>query len=130
MTKAKRSKPRVVAPEWRGFSGRLKYAIEVRQQEEPGLTQNRLAEMAGVDGGNLSKIVGGTKAAGATANTVILLARALRVRPNWLLTGEEPSGLGPPITHVQVPIAATSRAEETPKPSSSVRPSSPPRKAG
>lgn len=84
---------RVVAPEWRGFPGRLRYAIEQRMSEDPSLTQNKVGEKAGVDGGNLSRMLSGAKAAGVTANTVILLARALNVRPAWLLLGEEPSWL-------------------------------------
>jgi hypothetical protein len=81
---------RAIATEWRGFPGRLRYAISERQSENPALTQNKIAEAAGVDGGNL---LSGEKAGGVTANTVIMLARALRVHPAWLLLGQEPSGL-------------------------------------
>lgn len=93
MATRKKQSLREVAPEWRGFPGRLRYAIDQRIAEEPSLTQNKIGEKAGVDGGNLSKILSGVKAAGVTANTVIMLARALRVRPAWLLLGEEPSWL-------------------------------------
>lgn len=88
----KATKARVVAPEWRGFPGRLRFAIDQRQAENEELTQNQIAAAAGVDSGNLSKYLAGTKT-DVTASTVILLARALRVRPAWLLTGEEPTGL-------------------------------------
>jgi hypothetical protein len=110
MTARKAEPSRAVAPEWRGFPGRLRYAIDQRQAEDPGLTQNKVAEEAEVDSGNLSKMLSGEKAVGVTANTVIMLARALRVRPSWLLLGEEPSGLG-----------------TTPIPQSETRPSSRPR---
>ena len=102
---------RTVAPEWRGFPGRLRYAIDQRIAEDSTLTQNRIAEKAGVDSGNLSKIVNGEKAAGVTANTVLMLARALRVRPAWLLTGEEPSGLSDAQTPTPVPRSDVRRSE-------------------
>lgn len=91
MAKAKR--PKVIAPEWRGFSARLGYAVEARQRESE-LSQNDIAAAAGIDSGQLSKILSGERATGVQANTVILLATALQVRPLWLLTGVEPSGLG------------------------------------
>lgn len=111
MAAQKNDGDRTVAPEWRGFPSRLRYAIDQRKAEEPSLTQNQVAESAGVDSGNLSKILNGEKAMGVTAHTVIMLARALRVRPSWLLLGEEPSGL----------------ATVTPGPSSELRRSSRPR---
>jgi len=115
MAARKSETSRAVASEWRGFPGRLRYAIDQRQAEEPGLTQNKIAELGEVDSGNLSKMLSGEKAAGVTANTVIMLARALRVRPAWLLLGEEPSGL------------QRAANVDTPIPSSALRPSSAPR---
>lgn len=86
-------RPRQLALELRGFAGRLKYAVGVRLAERRELTQNKIAEMAGVNPGNFSKLLRDQKTDGVTANTILLLARALDVRPAWLLTGEEPSGL-------------------------------------
>jgi len=110
MDTSKAQKPREVAKEWRGFPGRLRYAIEQRKLENPELTQNQIAAASMIDGGNLAKMLKGEKVVGVTANTVVLLAKALDVRAAWLLTGEEPSGLG----------------QATPVPSSAVRPSSKP----
>lgn len=75
------------------MQGRLRYAIDVRQSEDPELSQNKIAESAGVDSGNLSGYLSGERIKGIRATTVIRLARALRVNVSWLLTGAEPSGL-------------------------------------
>jgi transcriptional regulator with XRE-family HTH domain len=108
-----KDRPPRVAQEWAGFPSRLRYAYELRKQQEPGATQNAIAAAAGVDSGNFSRMLNGEKVQGVTANTVVLLAAALRVRAAWLLTGEEPSGLAP-------------RKETTPVPDSDVRRSSRP----
>lgn len=93
MAKAK-NRPKVFADEWRGFAGRLKFAVDTRMREE-GLSQNDIASAASIDSGQLTKILSGERALGVQANTVLLLARALRANVLWLLTGEEPSGLAP-----------------------------------
>lgn len=121
MRKGATPRPRQIAPEWAGFAERLNFAVSTRRREDPGLTQNAIAEAAYVDSGNLVKILDGTKAQGVTANTVILLARALRVRPTWLLTGEEPSGLVPLRTAGSIAPDAP-----TPLPESELRRSSRP----
>jgi transcriptional regulator with XRE-family HTH domain len=110
MGKRSPQKPKETAPEWKGFSGRLRYAVDTRRAESEGLSQNAIAEKAGVDGGNLSRMLDGTYQH-VTANTVLLLARALRVNAAWLLTGEEPSGLSKPAQPDQ----------DTPIPSSQLR---------
>lgn len=92
--------------EIKGLQGRLRYAIETRLSENGDLSQNKIAEMAEVDSGNLSGYLAGTRLAGIRALTIIRLARALRVSVNWLLLGVEPSGLG---------------AEATPIPRSAIR---------
>ncbi len=102
-----RGGPKKVADGWPGFAGRLRYAVGVRQADSPGLTQNDIAARAGIDSGQFAKILSGKRALGATANTVLLLADALDVRPIWLMTGLEPSGL-----------KATQRESEAPPPSS------------
>lgn len=107
-----KGRPRV-AEEWAGFPSRLRYAFELRRVQEPGVTQNAVAAAANVDSGNFSRMLKGEKVQGVTANTVVLLARALNVRAAWLLTGEEPSGLA-------------ARKESTPVPDSDVRRSSRP----
>lgn len=96
VTKAKR-RPRgakVIAPEWRGFSERLEYAVRIRQKET-GLSQNAVADAASIDSGQMTKILSGERALGVQANTVVLFAKALRVNVGWLMTGIEPSGLSP-----------------------------------
>lgn len=93
-TKAKAPpKAKKIASGWRGFKGRLAYAIQTRQDETPELTQNDVADSAGIDSGQLAKILSGERALGVTANTVLLLAEALDVSALWLMTGVEPSGL-------------------------------------
>ena len=84
--------------ELKGLQGRLRYAIETRIAEEPSLSQNKLAAAAGVDPGNLSGYLNGSRLKGIQAITVVQLAKALRVNVNWLLTGAEPSGLGTDMT--------------------------------
>lgn len=88
-----RARPKKIAEGWTGFAGRLRYALGERQRLTPELTQNDVAKEAGIDSGQLTKILGGKRALGATANTVLLLAEALDVRVVWLMTGQEPSGL-------------------------------------
>ena len=102
----KSQRPRQLAVELRGFAGRLQYALRVRLGEQPELTQNRVAESAGVNPGNFSKLLRDQKTEGVTANTILLLARALRVRPAWLLTGEEPSGLDEARSLTPVPLSS------------------------
>jgi transcriptional regulator with XRE-family HTH domain len=82
-----------MADGWAGFRGRLAYAIDQRKLARPELTQNAIAEAAGMDSGQISKILSGKRTRGVAANTVLLLAEALDVRPLWLMTGEEPSGI-------------------------------------
>ncbi len=98
MAKAARPKKlKKLADGWAGFAGRLRYAITERQRqaEERGdeLTQNDIAATANVDSGQLTKIASGERTKGLTVNTLLWLAKALDVRPIWLMTGEEPSGL-------------------------------------
>lgn len=118
MAASKGKRQRRSTAEWAGFPERLRFAVGTRQREQPDLTQNAIAEAADMNGGNLTKILDGTKAQGVTANTVILLAHALRVRPVWLLTGEEPSGLSGG--------ASVARDAPTPLPESNIRSSSRP----
>jgi hypothetical protein len=91
------AKPKVLHPGWAGFPGRLAYAFDARSRENPWLTQNAVAQCADYDSGNLSRLMKGVKAENATTNTALLLAVALHVRPEWLLWGEEPSGLDRPL---------------------------------
>lgn len=100
MPAPKRKEPGELPAEIRGLQGRLRYAIDVRQAEDSSLSQNKIAALAEVDGGNLSAYVGGQRLEGIRAVTVLRLARALRVNVNWLLTGTEPSGLGAEMTPV------------------------------
>jgi transcriptional regulator with XRE-family HTH domain len=79
-------------PELQGFARRLEYAVRTRR-EQRNISQNKVAVAAGVDGGNLTKYLKGEKLERIAAVTVLRLAKALDVRPEWLLTGEEPSGL-------------------------------------
>lgn len=108
MTKAPRKprKPKVIAPEWRGFASRLKFAVGTRRSESD-LSQNDLAAAAGIDSGQMTKILSGERALGVQANTVVLLARSLRVSVSWLMTGEEPSGLQPAPTGQVEPPSVT-----------------------
>lgn len=103
--------PKKVAAGWRGFRGRLRYAIDERQSENPNLSQNDVAERAGIDSGQIAKILSGERAMGVQANTVLLLAEALDVSPVWLMKGVEPSGLSreqPPVR--PVPSSRPSRS--------------------
>lgn len=100
MSAPKRKEPGELPVEIRGLQGRLRYAIETRQTEDPSLSQNKIADQAEVDGGNLSAYLGGQRLEGIRALTVIRLARALRVNVSWLLTGVEPSGLTSDMTPV------------------------------
>jgi hypothetical protein len=110
-----RGKPKRVAEGWAGFAGRLRYALEERQRERPGLTQNDVANRAGIDTGQFAKILSGKRALGATANTVLLLAEALEVETVWLMTGLEPSGLGrKPRAADSVPPASSSTSAPPP----------------
>jgi transcriptional regulator with XRE-family HTH domain len=115
MAARKTETSRAVAPEWRGFPGRLRYAVNERIAERPGLSQNEIAASAGVDSGNFSKYMSGEKVVGVTANTVIMLARALRVRPAWLLLGEEPSGLQLPANAAEVSPGSERRQSSRPR---------------
>lgn len=91
------ARPKVIAPGWAGFPGRLHYAVGQRRRENPWLTQNAIAERADYDSGNLARLLKGEKAENTTANSALLLAMALHVRPVWLINGEEPSGLDRPL---------------------------------
>jgi len=114
MAARKNDSSRAVAPEWRGFPGRLRYAVNERIAERPGLSQNEIAASAGVDSGNFSKYMSGDKVVGVTANTVIMLARALGVRPAWLLLGEEPSGLQRPANVAETAPSSQRRTSYRP----------------
>ena len=100
MDAPKRKPPIELPTEMRGLQGRLRYAMDTRLGENPGLTQNEIARRAEVDGGNLSAYLDGQRLEGIQARTVIKLARALHINVNWLLTGIEPSGLGSEPTPV------------------------------
>ena len=79
----KRTKP--VETELIGFPERLRSA-----REEAGFGVRELGEMSGMDGGRVSRYEQGKKFEGVTADSVLALAKALNVRPAWLLTGERP----------------------------------------
>jgi transcriptional regulator with XRE-family HTH domain len=92
VAKAK-ARNRRIAEGWEGFPDRLDYAIRERKREW-ALSQNAIASAAGLDSGQLTKILSGERARGVAANTVLLLAEALKVSPLWLMANVEPSGLG------------------------------------
>ncbi len=116
-----RGKTKRMAKGWSGFAGRLRYAVDERKLETPGLTQNDIANRAGIDTGQFAKILSGARARGATANTVLLLAEALDVEPVWLMKGVEPSGLS---------RQAPQQADTVPPPSSVTGQPAPTRKTG
>ncbi len=93
----------------RGLQGRLRYAIEMRQAQDPDLSQNEIARRAEIDGGNLSAYCNGQRLSGLQVRTAIKLAETLRVSVNWLLTGAEPSGLADGMT--PVPGSAVQRRQ-------------------
>ena len=73
---------RDVDPDLKGFPARLTQA-----REELGISGRELRERTGTD---VSRLEGGKRLSGVSAATVIVLARALGVRVEWLLTGEGP----------------------------------------
>lgn len=73
-----------------GFQERLRLGLKRK-----GIPQTRLAELAGVDGGSLSKIINGQRE-GATLGFLTSLAVILDLRPGWLLFGEGPLPEGMP----------------------------------
>lgn len=91
MAKAK-ARPKKIAEGWPDFADRLTLAVAKRKREGE-LSQNAIAEAAGIESGQFTKILSGERALGLTVNTLLLLADALRVNPMWLMVGEEPSGL-------------------------------------
>jgi hypothetical protein len=91
------ARPKIIAPGWAGFPGRLQYAVGERKRANPWLTQNAIAERADYDSGNLARLLKGEKTDNTTANSALLLAMALHVNAAWLINGEEPSGLDRPL---------------------------------
>jgi DNA-binding Xre family transcriptional regulator len=91
VAKAK-ARPKKIVAEWRGFADRLKLAVSARMRERD-VSQNSIADAVGIESGQFSKILSGERALGLTVNTLLLIAEALDVRPLWLMTGEEPSGI-------------------------------------
>lgn len=79
----KRTKP--IEPELAGFPERLRSA-----REELHLGVRELGELSKMDGARVSRYERGQKVDGVTADSVVALAKALNVRPAWLLTGEQP----------------------------------------
>lgn len=72
--------------EWEPFAARLRRALAELKPKRPAM---KVAQSAGTNSGNLSKM---SKAKRGPPNGELLfkLARELDVRPEWLVTGEEP----------------------------------------
>lgn len=89
----KASPERVISPALRGFSARLRAAVEAYCQANE-CSQNEVARRAKVGVGTLSAAMNPEKT-DVALNTALLLADLLRynVNPYWLLTGIGPDGL-------------------------------------
>ena len=62
--------------------------------------QRKAALAAGIQQSTISRALDPDRLAGVSANQLVRLARALRVRIGWLLTGEEPMRPHPPGTQL------------------------------
>jgi transcriptional regulator with XRE-family HTH domain len=80
---------RIQPEELRAFGARLRLA-----REEAQLGVNELGRLSGTSGAVVTRLEhGDSRPPGA--EIVIVLAKAMHVRPGWLLTGEEP--MRPPL---------------------------------
>jgi transcriptional regulator with XRE-family HTH domain len=59
------------------------------EREAQGLKQGDLAKLAGISQGSLSELEGGQSKQPA-GDTLMRLSKALRVHPNWVITGKKP----------------------------------------
>lgn len=75
-----------------GLPERLTYAVNQRRRQT-GLSQNEIARICGAESGNFSAYLHGQRLKGITLATVWKIAQALGIRPEWLASGQEPSGL-------------------------------------
>jgi DNA-binding XRE family transcriptional regulator/predicted GIY-YIG superfamily endonuclease len=73
----------VRAPRFSGLGERT-----IRRRKQLGLSQNSLADLAHIGRGELSRIENGHRP-NTSAGVAVLLARALDVSVEWLVTGEE-----------------------------------------
>lgn len=98
---------------WEGFPDRLQLAVTTRARER-GITMRKIARSANYDESNLAKILADKPARwlGLQANSLLAFARVLDVRPLWLLTGQEPSGLA---TRAELPAIDQERFERDAK---------------
>lgn len=91
--KLKERKERAPAPpaplEMRGFPKRLKDCIK-----EQDTTATAIAELAGVSVPVVTKAQKGEQWEGIGAGNAVRIAKALGVRPAWLLFGETPKTIG------------------------------------
>ncbi len=83
-TQQKRPRRAPITAELRTLPARLAEALE-----EASRDQKDLAAAAGLSASSVSRILQG-KYPNLRAETVVRFARALSVRPGWLLVGEEP----------------------------------------
>lgn len=74
-----------VEPELVGLPERLRLA-----REAEGLGARELDRASGLGTGAVTRLSKGDRLSGVTAAKIIRLARALNVRPEWLLTGNPP----------------------------------------
>lgn len=104
------SVPRVDTPA--GFRERLKRVVD--EATGRGLRKYQIEEAAGVGKGQLTHLLAGSRGKDVSAGVLLGLARALNVRPEWLLHGEEPMRYGDiaPLRHHPDWATASSSVEE------------------
>lgn len=83
--------------------GRLEFGDRVRERRQAlGWTKSRLADEAGIDVSQVSRIERGVTTA-PSPDKITRLARALGVSTDWLLTGVCPSVLAPVLEEWMLP---------------------------